>query len=163
VRQVPSRPQLKRDPLGGSILSVPDWLPQFVTSRMAEAERARPESAAWLREAGGITLFGTIGGEAYLRPDGTVWYHWVVDWTNEPDRYEWREGRGNERWAALVLGARRMPELKELLPARPPATPDCPRCEGRGEIFVGRQADGVERGIVCPDCGALGWIADGAA
>jgi len=145
------------------LLDVPTWLTEFVKSRMAAAEREHPESARWIREAGGISLFGTIGGEAYLRPDGTVWYYWAADWTNDPDRYEWREGRGNERWAALVLGSKRMPELKQLLPIRPPNAPDCPRCGGRGEIHVSRQSDGKERGIICPDCGALGWIAHGAA
>jgi hypothetical protein len=28
---------------------------------------------------------------------------------------------------------------------------------GRGEVAVTRQADGKDRGIICPDCGGLGW------
>ena len=144
------------------MLNVPDWLPAFVTSRMAVAEREHPQSAEWIKEAGGITLFATIGAEAFLRPDGSVWYYQAVDWVNS-DECEWREGQGNDRWAALVLGSKRMPELKELLPRRPPNAPNCQRCSGRGEILVNRQADGQDRGIICPDCGALGWIAHGAA
>ena len=142
--------------------AVPAWLPEYVRSRVAEAERERPESAQWLREAGGMLLFSTIGGEAYLRPDGTVWYYWAVDWANDPDNYEWREAHGNERWVALVLGSRRLPELGRLLPSRPGNTPDCQRCQGCGEILVTKQADGSNRGIACPDCGALGWVATGA-
>jgi hypothetical protein len=144
------------------VLNVPDWLPAFMAARTAAAEREHPERAKWLKEAGGITLFGTIGAEAYLRPDGSVWYYRAVDWANS-DEYEWREARGNERWAALVLGSKRMPELKKLLPQRPPNAPDCGRCGGRGEILVSRQAEGDDRGIICPDCGALGWIAHGTA
>jgi hypothetical protein len=123
----------------------------------------QPKSADWLREAGGMLLYGSIGSEAYLRPDGTVWYYSAVDWVNDPDKYVWHQGHGNERWAALVLGSRRIPELEELLPVRPPDTPNCARCDGRGEIFVSRQSDGRDRGIICPDCGALGWITTGAA
>ena len=144
-------------------MSVPAWVAEFVQARMAQSARERPESAVWIREAGGISLFETIGAEAYLRPDGSVWYYEAVDWVKDPDKYQWREGRGNDRWAALVLGTKRIPELKALLPLRPPSAPNCSRCGGRGEIFVSKQYDGQDRGIICPDCGALGWIASGAA
>ena len=142
---------------------LPPWLPTFVRARMDQAALEQPKSADWLREAGGILLYGSIGSEAYLRPDGTVWYYSAVDWVNDPDKYEWHEGRGTERWAALGLGSRRMPELKALLPVRTPDAANCPRCEGRGEICISRQPDGQDRGIVCPECGALGWITTGAA
>lgn len=145
------------------MLNPPAWLAEFVETRMAAAIRDQPDRAAWIRETGGILLFGTIGAEAYLRLDGSVWYYRAVDWVNDPDRYEWREGRGNDRWIALVLGSKRMPELQSLLPVRPPAAPNCGRCGGRGEILVSRQSSGEERGISCPDCGRLGYIAHGAA
>ena len=145
------------------MLNPPDWLAECVRTKMAAAIRERPESADWLREAGGISLFSTIGAEAYLRPDGSVWYYEAVDWVNDAEKYEWREGRGNDRWVALTLGSKRIPELRRLLPTRPPNAPDCPRCGGRGEILVSRQSNGEERGIACPGCGRLGWIAHGAA
>jgi hypothetical protein len=139
-------------------MMIPDWLPEFVRSAMARAVREQPQLAPWLHEAGGIPLFGTIGAEAFLRPDGSVWYYEAVDWVNDPDKYEWREGIGNDRWAAIVLGCRRIPQLKALLPVRPSDAPTCRRCNGRGEILVSVQADGSKRGITCPDCGRLGWI-----
>jgi hypothetical protein len=107
-----------------------------------------------MEEAGGVLLYGTIGGAAYLRPDGSVWLHWAVDWVNDSEQYEWREAAGDDRWGALVLGARRIPELRRLLPVRESETPDCPRCEGSGFVLGG---------VICPDCGALGWMAQGAA
>jgi hypothetical protein len=142
---------------------LPDWLPQYVQKHMAEAIHDRPESANWLQEAGGILLFGTIGSEAYLRPDGTVWYRRATDWLNDEDKFEWHEGHGNERWAALVLGSRSMPELRALLPVRPLGTPDCVRCKGQGEILLNGQPTGKDDGIICPTCGALGWVFSGAA
>jgi len=52
------------------------------------------------------------------------------------------------------IGGLSMPEPRQLLPTRPPETPDCPRCVGIGFVLGG---------VVCPDCEALGWIAQGAA
>jgi hypothetical protein len=144
-------------------MPLPPWLPDFVRSAMAKQARDQVWSAQELQEAGGLLLFATIGCEAYLRPDGSVWYREDKSLPNEPERYEWREGQGNDRWAGIVLGSRRMPELGALLPARPANTPACSRCHGRGEILAGRQYDDQERGIVCPDCGALGWVFSGAA
>ena len=131
-----------------------DWLAAFVHQRIEEVAREAPHLRAAMDEAGGILLFGTIGGEAFLRPDGSVWYHWAVDWVHDPEHYEWSEATGKDRWGALVLGARRMPELKQLLPRRSPDSPDCSRCVGSGLVLVG---------VLCPDCGGLGWIAEGAA
>ena len=130
---------------------------------MAAAIREEPKSAEWISEAGGVLLFGTIGSEAFLRPDGSVWYHEVVNWPSDPEKYEWREGRGNDRWAALVLGSKRMPELRKLLPQRPPNAPNCSACGGRGLIFPSPAEEARDRGVICADCGALGWIAHGAA
>jgi len=152
------------------MLTVPDWLPEFVSAGMSAAIREEPGQADWIREADGIRLFGTIGAEAFLRSDGSVWYYEAVDWVNDPARYEWREGKGNDRWAALVLGTRRIPQLQALLPTRPPNAPNCARCNGRGELFtdgkgriLAEPAPASRNSIICPDCGALGWIAHGAA
>ena len=130
------------------------WLEGLVRKGMEELAREFPQMRREMDEAGGVLLFGTIGGAAYFRPDGTVWLHWTARSPNEPDRYEWHEATGNERWGALVLGARRMPELLQLLPVRGADVPDCTRCGGTGFVLGG---------VVCPDCGGLGWIAQGAA
>ena len=131
-----------------------EWLPEYVQKKMAELVAASPQLRASLEDAGGVLLYSNVGIESYLRPDGTVWMHHAPDWTNRPDHYEWREARGNERWAALVVGTRRMPELKRLLPRRPSHAVSCSRCGGAGFLLGG---------LVCEACGALGWNAEGAA
>jgi len=131
-----------------------DWLSEYVQNQMQAIAREFPHLKAEMAEAGGVMLYGTIGSAAFLRPDGTIVVHAAVDWVNEPETYEWHEATGKERWGALVLGARRMPELKALLPKRALGTPDCLQCKGSGFIHGG---------IVCPDCGGLGWVAPGAA
>src|SRR6266576_318069 len=103
----------------------PSWLADFVPSRMAQQARDKVWSAQDLQEAGGLLLFATIGSEAYLRPDGSVWYREDKNWPNDPEKYVWREGQGNDRWAGIVLGSKRIPELRALLPVRPANTPDC--------------------------------------
>jgi hypothetical protein len=113
-----------------------------------------PHLQADMAEAGGVMLYGPIGSAAFLRPNGSVWVHAAVDLINDPHTYEWYEANGNERWGALVPGARRMPKLQSLLPSRPPDAPNCSECRGSGFILGD---------LVCPDCGALGWVAPGAA
>jgi hypothetical protein len=141
-------------------LSKPDSLAAFVQSRMAKQALEEVCSPKILEEAGGLFLFATIGADAYLRPDGSVWYRRDKDLSKEADDHDWAEAKGNDRLAALVLGTKRTPELAALLPTRPPSTPDCSRCSGRGEILASR---GLGRGFICPDCGGLGWVFNGAA
>ena len=121
--------------------SVPSWLPEFV--------RARLES-----ETSGMLLYGTIGHAAYLRSDGSVWLHAARDWVNDPDTYEWHQASRTERWGALLLGAKRFPELAEMLPLRSSGDSDCSPCHGSGRVV----AD-----VLCPTCGGLGWVPEEAA
>jgi hypothetical protein len=46
-----------------------------------------------------------------------------------------------------------LPEVAQLLPKRPPGAKDCRLCKGTG--YIHRDATG--RGVVCPECGGLGW------
>jgi len=132
--------------------SLPDWLPEMVRASLV-AEKLRGESEQWLRESNGLLLYGTIGHAAYLRADGSVWFHAPVDRIRDPDRYEWREASPVERLGAINLGVKKHPESRELLPTRPANAPDCRRCSGRGSLF---------EEVQCPDCGGLGWIPHGA-
>jgi len=115
---------------------------------LIDASRS-PQAGNWVQESEGMLLYGTIGHEAYLRPDGTVWYHAAVDWRNDHETYEWHQADDCERWGALVIATRRHPELRELLPRRPNATADCVRCHGTGE---------VPPKVQCSDCCGLGWV-----
>jgi len=126
------------------------WYYRLREQQWRTQEREQPERAGWLRALDALYLFGTIGIEAVLRSDGEVWVlpddHWDDPSAPEP---EWRRAEDKERTSALVIASKRMPELRALLPARPANSLDCPRCAGTGYFY---------EGIVCPDCGALGWF-----
>ena len=52
-----------------------EWLREFVEARMAAEASRSPQDRAWVEESGGMLLYGTIGAEAYMRPDGSVRIH----------------------------------------------------------------------------------------
>jgi nucleotide-binding universal stress UspA family protein len=120
------------------------WLREFVerhrTAQAAEDLRA----ASLLAAAGGMRLYGTIGADVFLRPDGST-IALVEGGRGEPDR--WVVGTEADRIADLVIGAERHPELARLLPSRPPSAADCTACGATGRIH----------GIVCAACSGLGW------
>lgn len=120
---------------------------------MAEQATRNPRSAEWVAEAKGMTLYGTIGHEAVLRPDGTVWFYHAVDWVNDPDTWAWRQGTLPEAWGAFLIAAKRIPEVALLVPQRPLDAQSCPACDGSGRHPVG---------IPCPTCHGLGWDASQA-
>jgi hypothetical protein len=82
-----------------------------------------------LRADGEVVRWHTDGPDAYLgvRPVET--------------RYDWL--------SALVEGARRHPELRELLPVRPPSAVVC-QCVNHPHFGPGK--------LICPECCGLGWL-----
>ena len=126
------------------------WFDDLRRSQLADFEAVNPGMAAWLRELGALYLYGTIGSEAVLQPDGTVRI-WRADGWPESDALTEREATPMERIGSLVLGARRHAELRELLPVRPAETPDCATCAGTGE-------HPHASGVLCSACEGLGWI-----
>ena len=127
------------------------WFDRVRHQQLVALERDSPGTAAWLRERGAIYLYGTIGSEAVLLPDGRVRI-WYADQWPESEEYTERDASPKERIGALVLGARRHPELHELLPERPDGAPNCATCAGTGD-FPPAPA------ILCPACEGLGWVA----
>lgn len=138
-------------------MTAPSWLSSYVESEMGRLAATDAQLGAWLREAGGIRLFASVEEEAFLRPDGTVRYHRDPTWATNSETVGWSEAKPKERYAALLLGSREDARLAELIPARPAGTANCKTCFGRGEVAVTRQEDGRAGGILCPDCGGLGW------
>jgi hypothetical protein len=121
------------------------WLREFVERQMAAQASEDPAAAAALAEARGMRLFGTIGAEVFLRPDGTT-VALVEGAAGEPDR--WHDDTESEHIAALVIARKRFPELEQLLPRRPERAADCSMCAATGLI----------QGMVCGACSGLGWI-----
>ena len=123
--------------------------------RRAEQLRAmatiNPPVARMLEELGALYLFGTIGMEAVLLPDGSVLVAVDERW-DEPQAPlpEWRRATETERTLSLMIARKRLPEVADLLPQRPPRVPDCPQCGGSGFL--------LGDAIACGNCGALGWL-----
>ena len=106
----------------------------------------------------GLLLFGTIGCEAYLRPDGSViWYEEPVGAAGYQS-YEKRTPTPQERAGAINAGGRRHPELRELLPVRT-ADATCMVCRGTG-TFIRPDGSRVD-GVWCGQCVGLGYLVEG--
>jgi hypothetical protein len=129
-----------------------DWLSDYVVSHMTEDAAGSQIDAAAVAKSGGIRLYGTIGGEAILKPDGSVWFFELSNTT--PEEYGWRQANYLERLGSIVLGLKRFPELDRLLPKRPNGEPDCRGCHGTGLIL---------KTLQCPTCVGLGWVPKEAA
>jgi hypothetical protein len=104
---------------------------------------------------GGMTLFGTLGLEAVLRPDGSVWFEEDLDWTGPTPRLVWRRATAQEAAGALLRAVPRHPLLGELLPSRTEGTPPCSRCAGNAQMT---SAGRVFEGIWCEACYGVGWL-----
>jgi hypothetical protein len=98
--------------------------------------RALPTYVGW---------YTTLG----IRPDGTV-----VEWSTEG---EFEGAREVEETflvrVALVEAARRFPELRALVPPRPPGARTCEQCGGSGYLPV-------LPSVFC-SCGGFGWVEGG--
>jgi DnaJ-class molecular chaperone len=121
------------------------WLDEFVASQIAAQRSADPRLTPVLTQARGMRLFGTMGGEVFLRPDGSV-VALIEGAPGEPER--WEEQSESDRIYALIVSLKRFPELEQLLPRRSPTADECSSCAGTGRIH----------GVVCSICSGLGWI-----
>ena len=101
---------------------------------------ARPTSEVAAR-FNALPLYEDIGGVLALCSDGTMMQVAPDADTAQPVT--------DERWitVALVAGAERYPDLRELLPQRPPNAQPCAVCRGTGRVH----------GAWCGACSALGW------
>ena len=130
------------------------WFQDRFAQQLGEYEEHNPPMAALIRRLEAIYLFGTIGIEAVLKPDGRVLV--MVDEHFDkpfpPVEPQWRPASEHERTAALVIARQRIPEVADLLPSRPAGARNCPVCRGKGWLV---------QEVVCMDCGGLGWIPAG--
>ena len=128
---------------------VPQELSAFIAARIAGYATEAPEQLRWesrfVAQFAALPLYlgwtETIG----IRPDGDV-----VCWSTEGN-YAGVRPVEDRTWAlsALVVGARRYPELAALLPKRPPGAVDCP-CR-KHQLFASGK-------VLCGECGGIGWL-----
>jgi hypothetical protein len=130
-------------------LAVSSELAAWLAERIAAYHEESPPELRWLGEyvaqAGALPLCPGWSETIGLRPDGEI-----VSWSTEgeypgtkpvEDRYLWL--------TSLVSAAKRHPQLRALLPVRPPGAWDCPHLAN--PIFA-------EDKVFCPECCALGWV-----
>ena len=108
----------------------------------AERDPARNHSA----RPGALHLGACLWADDHLRPNGEVVV--VGEDHDRPDVDTVHTDR-NSVLRALVWGSQRYPEMRELVPARPPEAADC-RCR---QIPAFAEGKGL-----CPACGALGRL-----
>ena len=123
------------------------WL-QFVAG--TEPELADRRALALRVRA--LPLYADLGACIAIRADGEL-----ISVVNDQDPARpgaWtREVDARWRTVALAVGSWSYPELKALLPARPPDAEDCPTCASTGR-WPGPE---TLAGPVCGACLGLGW------
>ena len=125
-------------------MQFPAEISNEIRARLEEARVRFPAALSLDQQA--LLVDGGIGYACFISPDGDVYYE-SYDWTkDEPARVD-RSPQAQLR--VLVLGARLIPSLREMLPARPPAALSCAQCGGTGW---------QERIFICQTCSGLGWL-----
>lgn len=93
-----------------------------------------------------LHIGGSMWADYYLRPNGEVV---VVGEDYECPEVDTVHTDRSSVLRVLVWGAKRYPELGELLPTRPPDAVDC-RCRQHPIFGEGK--------VLCAECGALSWL-----
>jgi hypothetical protein len=88
-----------------------------------------------------------------LCPDGEI----VILDCRPPHRFVRLEDE-RKRNITVAVGVERYPELRPLLPARPPDARACPYCRGSGEIDAPGIRPEIAAKVLRCYCGGLGWI-----
>lgn len=126
------------------------WFDRFREAQIRAKERSYPRIVRSLRDVDAAYLLSVPGADYFLRRDRSVWMAVRPGWSDDGP-VEWQAMSERDRIGALTaaIRIRRLRELAELLPARPPDAVDCPGCTGR-DLVLGF--------LVCGQCLGLGWI-----
>jgi hypothetical protein len=129
--------------------AMPPELSAFLETRIVGYAAEAPETLRWesrfVAEFAALPLYAGWTETIGIRPDGEV-----IRWSTEGD---YSGVRVVEDWisvlSALVTGAKRHPELRVLLPERPPVAVDC-SCRNLPLLASGQ--------VLCGTCGGIGWL-----
>ena len=119
---------------------------EFVRGEAYEDCRKAAESAH------ALPLYLDFTGCLALRPNGEV--VWIDD--DEPHQVRPVEDE-QERNLGLFQGSRRDPDLRFLVPPRPPDAIECAVCKGTGRPAFPKDHQHLADKIIC-SCGGLGWL-----
>jgi hypothetical protein len=130
---------------------IPEWgtarieqeVAAYLARSTATGDQFLPAAARRLRA---WPVYGDVGGVLLVATDGTVYCrgHDTDEVLPEPDP--------NWRTLAWAAAARLVPELRALLPERPPGYPVCSACGG-----LGRQQVTQQSWCWCGACWGAGW------
>jgi hypothetical protein len=139
-----------------------DWLPAWMGRQIEAGAAQRATLPPVTTDA--IYLYGSIGVEAALASTGEVYVgeYELETFASAAESIKWRPAERVERLGYIVLGARRFAELSDLLPRRSPDATGCASCRSTGDwhVFSADRKESLRiRGMICKDCGGLGWRA----
>src|SRR5690348_9380333 len=127
-------------------MPAPEWLEKYVWEGMARDE-ARYGRTPYIEARAGITIWGTLGSEAALRPDGSIWvFH--------EEEGRWRPASAQEAAGVVKDAVKHHPILAPLLPVNTSGK-NCPTCGGTGSFT----SDGHVPfpGVWCETCSGVGF------
>jgi hypothetical protein len=122
-------------------VGVPEDFARLVEEQASSVHPAAPMA----RELGLLGVYGTLGIFFLMSQSGEVFIY--------DDDGGLRPADADENEFTRIQAARRFPELRYLMPDRPPSASTCQLCAGSGEAVIGEERNR----ICCPDCNTRGW------
>ena len=123
-------------------------LSSYVSARLGALLRydrvGSDEQRTLARAMNALPVYFDFSGALGFTPDGTVLHHDLES--------RQTTAMTDERWIviAAVSAAEKYPDLREMLPDKPPTAKTCTLCSG-----TGRQ---LEIKAFCGNCAGLGWV-----
>ncbi|MDO8617481.1 MAG: hypothetical protein Q7N87_01135 [Candidatus Uhrbacteria bacterium] len=105
--------------------------------------------AAW----DALQIWGTIGRTVVLKTNGTLMIS--TEGVSEEDETPVELTDPGLQLEAMVVGSRRWPLLKDMLPERPADAAACTSCRSTGDMWPES-----EHLVLCITCNGLGWYLD---
>src|SRR5262245_59413871 len=124
--------------------------------KKAQDVKAREMDVVWqtvhlydvARQVNGLPVHSDIGATLFVTPEGEV-----LTLGHDGETVPHVESDPGWRLSARLAAAGKFPELKALVPDRPPSALDCPECAGTGHIKI----EGIKTDFWCSECRGLGW------